>query len=210
MTEENPQAQGPPEGEPKPVVRDKRRIDPETGKVREPAQDAAQDAATEEAPAEQPEQPQDGALAAAKAEAADLSDQLARRNADLYNLQQEYNGYVRRSKAAASEQRAAGQAEVVEALLGVLDEIELARQHGDLTGPLGATAEKLEGTLTQRFGVERFGAPAEEFDPELHDALMSTPDPEATSTTIAQVMQPGYRMGEKVLRAARVAVTSPE
>ncbi len=205
MTEENPQAQGPPEGETKPVVRDKRRIDPETGKVREPAQDSP-----DEVPAEEPEQPQDGALAAAKAEAADLSDQLARRNADLYNLQQEYNGYVRRSKAAASEERAAGQAEVVEALLGVLDEIELARQHGDLAGPLGATAEKLEGIIAQRFGVERFGAPSEEFDPELHDALMSTPDPEATSTTIAQVMQPGYRMGEKVLRAARVAVTSPE
>ncbi|WP_152188592.1 nucleotide exchange factor GrpE [Georgenia satyanarayanai] len=210
MTEENPQAQGPPETEQvKPVVRDKRRIDPETGKVREPAQDNAQEA-TDGAPDEQPEQPQDGALAAAKAEAADLSEQLARRNADLYNLQQEYNGYVRRSKAAASEQRAAGQVEVVEALLGVLDEIELARQHGDLTGPLGATAEKMEATLVQRFGLERFGAPAEEFDPELHDALMSTPDPEATSTTVAQVMQPGYRIGEKVLRAARVAVTSPE
>ncbi|PYF98377.1 molecular chaperone GrpE [Georgenia satyanarayanai] len=209
MSEENPQAQGPPEQPVKPVVRDKRRIDPETGKVREAAPD---DAAADDAPAEEqePEQPQDGALAAAKAEAADLSEQLARRNADLYNLQQEYNGYVRRSKAAASEQRTAGQAEVVEALLGVLDEFELARQHGDLTGPLGATAEKMEGTLAQRFGLERFGAPAEEFDPELHDALMSTPDPEATSTTIAQVMQPGYRMGERVLRAARVAVTSPE
>lgn len=190
----------------KPVVRDKRRIDPETGKVRE--------ATPEEAQAEQPEAGEapaaDGALAAAKAEAAELSEQLARRNADLYNLQQEYNGYVRRSKAAASEQRAAGQAEVVEALLGVLDEIDLARQHGDLTGPLGAIAEKFEDTLAQRFGVERYGAPGEEFDPELHDALMATSDPEATSTTIAQVMQPGYRMGEKVLRAARVAATSPE
>jgi len=202
-------AQAPPEGEQeKPVVRDKRRIDPETGKVREPADAPPEGAQTPDEAGDQPAS--DGALADAKAEIAQLSEQLARRNADLYNLQQEYNGYVRRSKAAAGEQRAQGQADVVEALLGILDEIELARQHGDLTGPVGAIAEKLETTLAQRFGVERYGAEGEEFDPELHDALMSTPDPEATSTTIAQVMQPGYRMGEKVLRAARVAATSPE
>ena len=195
----------------KPVVRDRRRIDPETGKVREVTpEEAAAETAAEAAPEEGAAPVADGALAAAKAEAADLSDQLARRNADLYNLQQEYNGYVRRSKAAAGEQRTGGQVEVVESLLGVLDEIDLARRHGDLTGPVGAIAEKLEDTLTQRFALARFGAPGEEFDPELHDALMATPDPEATSTTIAQVMQPGYRMGEKVLRAARVAVTSPE
>ena len=201
-------AQAPPEGEQEtPVVRDKRRIDPETGKVREATEQETTEPAAEGTSADAVP---DGALAAAKAEVAELSDQLARRNADLYNLQQEYNGYVRRSKAAAGEQRALGQADVVEALLGILDEIELARQHGDLTGPVGAIAEKLETTLAQRFGVERYGAEGEEFDPELHDALMSTPDPEATSTTIAQVMQPGYRMGEKVLRAARVAATSPE
>ncbi|WP_324649320.1 nucleotide exchange factor GrpE [Georgenia sp. H159] len=210
MTAENTpddRAQAPPEGAyEQPVVRDKRRIDPETGKVRE----AADDPQDTEASGDPDGAAAPGALAAAKAEAAELSDQLSRRNADLYNLQQEYNGYVRRSKAAAGEQRAAGQAEVVEALLGILDEIDLARQHGDLSGPVGAIAEKFEGILAQRFGVERFGEPGEAFDPELHDALMSTPDPEATSTTIAQVMQPGYRMGDRVLRAARVAATNPQ
>lgn len=202
---------GPPQGEyEKPVIRDKRRIDPETGKARVPEEPQAEQPADEMPADSEGTAPADGALADAKAEAAELSDQLARSQADLYNLQQEYNGYVRRSKAAATEQRETGHAEVVEALLGILDEIELARQHGDLTGPVGAIAEKLEVTLAQRFGVERYGAAGEEFDPEVHEALMSTPDPEATSTTIAQVMQPGYRMGERVLRAARVAATSPE
>src|SRR5699024_11311945 len=108
------------------------------------------------------------------------------------------------------EQQQHGSIAVVETLLGVLDEIELARQHGDLTGPPGVIAEKVETTLAQRFGVARYGEAGEDFDPERHDALMSTPDEAATTTTIAEVIQPGYIMGEKVLRAARVAVTSPQ
>lgn len=194
--------QPPPEQEPT-VINDRRRIDPETGEVREPA--------APEPEASDGESAQDsGALADAKAEAADLADQLARRNADLYNLQQEYNGYVRRSKAGAADLKTAGQVEVLDALLGALDEIELARQHGDLSGPLGAVAEKIEATLGQRFGLERYGAPGEEFDPELHDALMSAPDAQVTTSTVTQVMQPGYRVGERVVRAARVAVATPE
>ena len=73
---------------------------------------------------------------------------------------------MRRSKADAANQRQAGVHDVVEALLGVLDEIELARQHGDLTGPFAAIAEKLESTLAQRFDVVRYGAEGEEFDPD--------------------------------------------
>ncbi len=188
-----------------PVIHDKRRIDPETGEVRRPAEDVT----PAEGDAAVPDGDQQPGLAEAKAEAADLAEQLARRNADLYNLQQEYNGYVRRAKGAAAEQQAAGTAAVVEAVLGVLDEIELAREHGDLTGPVGAIAEKLEVTLAQRFEVQRYGAVGEVFDPELHEALMSTPTEGAEATTIAQVMQPGYRMGERIIRAARVGVNSP-
>ena len=198
--------EGPPEEEQtRPVVRDRRRIDPETGKVRQPVEG---EETTEGSPGEAGTE--DGSLAAAKAEVAELSDQLARRTADVHNLQQEYNRYVRRAKAEVQSHRTEGRIEVIDALLGVLDEIELARQHGDLTGPVGAIAEKVESTLAQRFDVQRYGVEGEEFDPEHHDALMSTPDPQATVSTIAQVMQPGYRMGEKVLRAARVAVNSPE
>lgn len=205
MTSEERRSSGA-EGAPEePVIKDKRRIDPDTGELRSPAPEPAE-AETAQTPEAGETQP---GLAEAKAEVADLSEQLARRNADLYNLQQEYNNYVRRAKAAAADQQAAGVVEVIEALLGVLDEIELARQHGDLTGPVGAIAEKLETTLTQRFEVVRFGAEGEEFDPELHEALMSTPHEGAETTTIAQVMQPGYRVGDRVIRAARVAVNSP-
>src|SRR5699024_740344 len=91
-------------------------------------------------------------LSAAQAEIADLADELSRCKADLYNLQQEYNAFVRRSKSQAAEQQQHGSIAVVETLLGVLDEIELARQHGDLTGPPGVIAEKVETTLAQRFG----------------------------------------------------------
>ena len=163
----------------------------------------------EQAPAGEPAA-EDDPLAQARAEAADLQDQLARRNADVYNIQQEYARYVRRSKADAANQRQAGVHEVLESLMGVLDEVELARQHGDLTGPFASIAEKLEQTLSQRFQLTRFGEVGEEFDPEVHEALMHATDSEATATTVTQVLQPGYRAGEKVLRAARVAVTSPE
>ncbi|QDC26151.1 nucleotide exchange factor GrpE [Georgenia yuyongxinii] len=204
----------------KPVVTDKRRIDPETGKVRQPdaaAGTTAEPGAAAAASAAGPGTAGGPAtesgpdpLEAARAESLDLADQLARRNADIYNLQQEYNAYVRRSKAEVANHKQAGVHDVVEALLGVLDELELARQHGDLTGPFAAIAEKLEGTLRQRFDVERYGQVGEEFDPEVHEALMHQADPAATATTVSQVLQPGYRAGEKVLRAARVGVTGPQ
>ena len=203
----------------KPGGRDRRRIDPETGRARPVQEDGADGGSADvpgQAPPEGEQGPDDapqaeaGALAQAKAEAADAADQLARRNADLYNVQQEYNAYVRRSKAEAAAHRQAGVADVAEALLGVLDEIVLAREHGDLSGPFRSIAEKLESTLAQRFGVERFGEVGEEFDPEVHEALMNSTDAEASSTTVSRVLQPGYRMGERVLRAARVATTSPE
>lgn len=149
-------------------------------------------------------------LAAAQEQAADLQDQLARRNADLYNLQEEYNRYVRRSKAEVADHRAAGVQSVAEALLGVLDELELARQHGDLEGPLLAIADKLEGTLESQFAIKRYGAAGDEFDPMIHDALTNMGGAEVTIPTVVQVIQPGYKLGDRVLRAARVAVQSPE
>lgn len=149
-------------------------------------------------------------LEQAQATAADLQDQLARRGADMYNLQQEYSGYVRRAKADAANQRQAGAQDVLESLLGVLDEVELARQHGDLTGPFAAIAEKLESTLGQRFELVRYGTVGEVFDPEVHEALMHEADEDAETATVKQVLQPGYRAGERVLRAARVAVIGPQ
>ena len=151
----------------------------------------------------------DDPLAQAQAQAAQAADDLARARADLYNLQQEYQGFVRRSREGAASHRQAGAADVVEALIPVLDEIELARQHGDLTGTFETTAGKLESILTEKYSLERFGAVGEVFDPTLHEALMATESSEVTEPTIAAVLQPGYRLGERVVRAARVQVANP-
>ena len=149
-------------------------------------------------------------LAEAMATISSLEDQVARRGADLYNLEQEYKNYVRRSKTEGAVRREEGVASVVEALLPVLDDVELARQHGDLTGPFAAIAEKFESTLASSFGVERYGKVGDAFDPLLHEALMHSTSAEAEAETIETLIQPGYRIGEKVLRPARVAVVSPE
>ena len=164
------------------------------------AQGDAAEADAAEAPSE---------LEQARAQAAQAADELARARADLYNLQQEYQGFVRRSRESAAGHREAGQASVVETLIPVLDEIELARQHGDLTGTFATTAGKLEQILADKFGLVRFGEAGDVFDPKLHEALMATESTEVTEPSIALVLQPGYRLGERVVRAARVQVANP-
>ena len=167
-----------------------------------PAEDGtAEDGTAEDEPASE--------LDLARAQAARLTDELARARADQYNLQQEYQGFVRRSREGAAGHREAGRAAVVEALIPVLDEIELARQHGDLTGTFATTAGKLETILADKFGLVRFGEVGEPFDPTLHEALMATESDEVDEPSIALVLQPGYRLGEKVVRAARVQVANP-
>lgn len=137
----------------------------------------------------------------------------ATRLEDLRRLQAEYMNYKRRVERDRARDRQAATSAVVESMLPVLDDIFSARQHGDLTdGPFSAIADKLETTLG-KFGVERFGEKGETFDPALHEALMhlgETELPEGTTeTTIVQVMQPGFKVGERVVRAARVAVADP-
>lgn len=153
----------------------------------------------------------DSELAAALDRIATLEDQLARANADHYNLNQEYGNYVRRTKEAIPGYKESGHVEVLEALIGVLDDIDAARQAGDLVeGPFAAIATKLEDTLTTRFGLTRYGAAGEDFDPALHEALMARPNPEVDHPVIGQLLQPGYTMGERVLRVAKVLVDNPE
>jgi molecular chaperone GrpE len=201
-----------------PVVRDKRRLDPQTGQVRaaytatEPtAADAAQPdldtVSLGEAGAEDVSAPE----ASAELDAAwSLAEE---RLNDLQRLQAEYVNYRRRVDRDRDVARDAAVASVLEALLPVLDDVHLARQHGDLeSGPFAAIAEKLEATLG-RFGLERYGAPGEAFDPTVHEALIHTQAELAegtTDTTVVQILQPGYRAGERILRAARVAVADPQ
>ena len=200
---------GAPDPEETPRVTDKRRIDPETGQLREPTPEEAVLAEAEQAAAAAEEEVVLEGLVEAQKLAAERLDDLQRAQAAHYNLEQQYNAYVKRSKAEALASHDRGVAAVAEALIPVLDDIELARQHGDLTGPFASIAEKLEGTL-QRFGVERYGAAGEPFDPEVHEALMHAHSADVTEPTVQQVLQPGYRTPDRILRAARVAVVDPE
>jgi molecular chaperone GrpE len=191
-----------------PVIRDKRRIDPETGQPRTHT-GAATHATTEEQPTAQPEAP------AVDGQAAQLtpdSELAAERLRDLQRLQAEYVNYRRRVERDRDVARETAVSGVLEQLLPVLDDVHLARQHGDLEGtPFAAIADKLESVLG-RFGLARFGEAGEAFDPAVHEALMHTEAdlPEGTDvTTVVQVLQPGYRAGDRVLRAARVAVADP-
>lgn len=205
----------PREHEGEPVIHDKRKIDPETLKAREQAagaEPAAGGAAGDAGTPADPEAPADPApgLAELKAENAQLAEDLARANASYYNVSQEYTGFVRRSRENASAARQEGIEKVAAALLTVLDDVDLARQHGDLEGPFKSVAEKLENALLTNFELERYGEVGEDFDPTFHEALMDTTSADVETPTVTTVIQPGYRMGEKVLRPARVGVTSPE
>ena len=185
------------------VVRDKRRLDPESGAVREPATAAAPEwqtaaAAPEAAPA-------DGA-----GEQSAACDRVAELTADLQRLSAEYANYrkrVERDRVAVVEMATAG---LLAGLLPVLDDVERARSHGDLQGAFLAVGEALEA-LTAKLGLERFGAPGEPFDPTVHEALMQAEeDPTASVPVCAAVLQPGYRLsGGRVLRPARVSVAEP-
>ena len=142
----------------------------------------------------------------------------AQRLDDLQRLNAEYVNYKRRvdRDRAAVQERAVR--DVLDSLLPVLDDIQLARDHGDLAeGPFAAIADKLESSLG-KFGLTRFGAVGEAFDPTQHEALMHAAwdasneelPTDASTTTVVQVLQPGYRSGDQVLRPARVAVADPE
>ena len=157
------------------------------------------------------DQVEDSDLAKALERIAAVEDQLARANAELYNQGQEYANYVRRSKEAIPGHKTAGQDEVIESLISVLDDIAAARAHGDLEeGPFASIANKLEDTLKTRFELERYGAEGDDFDPALHDALMATTSADVDHPVIGQVLTSGYRRGERVVRAAKVLVNNPE
>lgn len=190
----------------RPRFTDKRRIDPETGAVRQAPSgaDAAEGveglegAAVGDTPAAAP----GGEPSAAEALAAERLEDLQRLQAEYVN----YRRRVDRDRLVARDQTVVA---MVEALLGVLDDIDSARRHGELTdGPFASIAEKLEGSLA-RFGWERYGSSGEPFDPTVHEALMHRHSDEVTEATVVEVLQPGHRVGDRVVRAARVAVAEP-
>lgn len=199
-----------------PVIRDKRRIDPETGMPRATAGEGAQSspagAGAEGAGGSGAEAP--GAGPAVDGEQTDHPDTAlaAERLEEMRRMQAEFVNFRNRTQREREGDRDRAVAAVVEAMLPVMDDIHSAREHGDLVeGPFAAIAEKLESTLA-RFGVERVGEVGDEFDPTVHEALMHLPAEQAdlpegaSGMTIVQVVQPGFKVNELVVRAARVAV----
>ena len=178
------------------VIRDKRRVDPESGEVREVP-------------------PVEGDVLEGEPVGLDapveltLDSAAAELTVDLQRVSAEYANYrkrVERDRVTVVEMATAG---VLTGLLPVLDDINRAREHGDLEGAFKSVGEALEA-LTAKLGLETFGAVGEPFDPAVHEALLQAePDPTATVATCAALFQPGYRVGGRILRPARVSVAEP-
>ena len=220
-----------------PVIRDHRRIDPVTGQPRRGKHAASQPAGTTSAgrpggaaapgaagapgaPGQarhgragdseeaMPNESDSAAVTADRAAADKLRTELADRTADLQRLQAEYANYrkrVDRDRAAVREHAVAG---ALTELLPVLDAIGQAREHGELSGGFKSVADSLQAALT-KLGLVSYGQRGDAFDPKIHEALTHSYSPDVTEDTCVEVLQPGYRVGERILRPARVAVAEP-
>jgi len=222
-----------------PVIHDHRRIDPVTGQVRgkhaaskpagtsgagrpagapEPAEPAESSEPTgsrdEQDSEETPESPEEAPeMVTAQAvkggqQAADFEAELAERTADLQRLQAEYANYrkrVDRDRAAVREQAVAA---TLAGLLPVLDAIDQAREHGELSGGFKSVADSLQSALG-RLGLVTYGEKGDPFDPKIHEALTHSYSADVAEDTCVEILQPGYKVGERILRPARVAVAEP-
>lgn len=142
----------------------------------------------------------------------ELENTVAERTQDLQRLQAEYVNYKRRVDRDRNLARQAGIESVVADLLPVLDSIDLARQHKDNSQGFELVADSL-AKVAQKHGLSSFGAVGDAFDPVMHDALMQAPMADGqvvTETTVSQVLQTGYKLGDRVLRPARVGVANPD
>ena len=138
-----------------------------------------------------------------------LRGDLGELTRDLQRITAEYANYrkrVDRDRTLAADYATGA---VLTQLLPVLDDLDRARDHGDLVGPFGSVAEQLVTALT-KFGLTAFGAPGDPFDPTLHEAVSHTSSPDVTETTCVEIMRRGYQLGERMLRPALVGVADPE
>ncbi|WEV66535.1 nucleotide exchange factor GrpE [Bifidobacterium sp. ESL0764] len=141
-------------------------------------------------------------LGQAKKEAADYLEALQRERAEFVNFRN-------RSKKEQEIFRQHGIIDVLTALLPALDDIDRIREHSDMDDSFAAVANKIDKTF-EKFGVEKFGKKGETFDPTKHEAILHKPDADATEETVDTVVEAGYRIGDRVIRAARVVVASPK
>ncbi|GAU66444.1 GrpE protein [Streptomyces sp. NBRC 110611] len=134
---------------------------------------------------------------------------LNERTADLQRLQAEYQNYRRRVERDRVQVKEIAAANLLSELLPTLDDIGRAREHDELVGGFKSVAESLE-TVVAKLGLQQFGKEGEPFDPTIHEALMHSYAPDVTETTCVAILQPGYRIGERTIRPARVAVAEPQ
>ena len=129
--------------------------------------------------------------------------------ADLQRLQAEYSNYRKRVERDRSLAHEFAIASLLSELLPILDDVDRAREHGELPGGFKAVADQLNN-LSVKFGLERFGEAGSAFDPQIHEALLSSTSADVLVATASEILQTGYRYKERILRPARVAVTEPE
>jgi molecular chaperone GrpE len=180
------------------VVNDRRRIDPETGAPRAASPGATGAPAAPGAPAPAP----------GPAEDTETQQALAERTADLQRVTAEYANYRKRVDRDRTAMVEAATGAVLAALLPVLDDVDRARQHGDLTGAFKAVADQLEATL-EKLGLSAYGDAGEPFDPTRHEAVAHQTSPDVTEPTCVAVLRRGYRLGDRILRVPLVAVAEP-
>ena len=135
-------------------------------------------------------------------------DPVATLTNDLQRLQAEYANYrkrIERDRLVAHEMAIGA---VLTELLALLDAVDLAEQHGEVTGGFKAVADQLN-SITSRIGLEKYGSEGEVFDPQIHEALMHETSTDVAIATASKILQPGYKYKERILRPARVSVTDP-
>ncbi|RXZ49838.1 nucleotide exchange factor GrpE [Agromyces binzhouensis] len=216
MTDEN-------QNHDEPIIRDKRRIDPETGEVRQPQAEGADAAASAS-----PEAPDAEAAEAADADTvaegdeeltvddilnaaqAEVEDPSAEHLADLKRVTAEYANYRKRTEANREVERERAIGATVAVLLPVLDDLDRAEKHGDLEGdtPFVTIAAKLRASV-EKLGLAKFGEVGEPFDPQRHEAIFQQHSEEVEVDTVADVVETGYLLGGTLLRAAKVVVKTP-
>lgn len=219
-----------------PVVRDKRRIDPKTGKIRRGKAEGADAAASAPEPeAERLEheqvvpEPEGEGYEGPDVETSPGADQLsdadldflsgqsdaeelaAERLADLQRVTAEYANYRKRTEAGREVERERAVMEAVKVLLPVLDDLDRAEKHGDLEGEsaFATIAAKLRGAV-ERLGLAPFGEKGEPFDHNVHEAIFQQPSPDVETETVLDVVETGYTLGSTLVRAAKVVVAVPE
>jgi molecular chaperone GrpE len=167
-------------------ISDKRRIDPQTGQPRD--ENAAEQISGETS--------------------SETPDKVSELTADLQRITAEYANYRKRVDRDRELIRDMSTSVALEQLIPILDDISRAREHGDLTGTFSTVADALS-TVTKRLGLVEFGKVDEDFDPSIHEALSTMEDESVQSQKVGTVAQVGYKVGERILRPARVVVKQP-